>query len=544
MAREVDGLEAADCTTDTASHHKAAADLLDLGLHTLCEKPLALTIRGCKNVIAAADGAGRSCRWRENFRRDPINRLVRGAARRRRDRPAPIHHGNDHRRARYAGDHPVAASKLTGTIPLDAGVHNADILQYYFGDAASAFGQTRLYEKTRHVRDAAGPGGFYRKWAANLPDSIEATGEDAIFGTIAFANGALGQWVQHHGGHGEPVAQRLVFGTRGSIAAPGDRNGRPVRLILDDGAEISDERILDYAPSYRLDPVAASLFGGERPWTYDFDFPTTDRKLIAVEQAEVRRLHSRRFRAGSRWRRRVAGCRAGLCAVRIAARRTIGHDRRGRIERGRRLSTRDRSALRSASCFLITWSGKMKLSYSTWGMQTVPIETAVPHCAALGFDGLELTVIPGWTTDAATLDAPARRRIRALYDDHRLELCGLSGNVPLLDGSPAERRAVMTRFRGYLDLAAELRVPGDDPLIVTTTSGGSPRDWDGSAERLVDALGELAAHAQQNRGHGRDRTARRGRAPHAGSGHVGGGTGHVARVDDPFRHQSFQCAGH
>jgi sugar phosphate isomerase/epimerase len=139
----------------------------------------------------------------------------------------------------------------------------------------------------------------------------------------------------------------------------------------------------------------------------------------------------------------------------------------------------------------------MKLSYSTWGMQTVPIETAVPHCAALGFDGLELTVIPGWTTDAATLDAPVRRRIRALYDDHHLELCGLSGNVPLLDGSPAEQREVMARFRGYLDLAAELRKPGDDPLIVTTTSGGSPRDWDVSAERLVDALGELAAHAQQ-----------------------------------------------
>ena len=43
----------------------------------------------------------------------------------------------------------------------------------------------------------------------------------------------------------------------------------------------------------------------------------------------------------------------------------------------------------------------MQLAYSTWGMPTVPIETAVAHCAALGFDGLELTVIPGWTTDAA-----------------------------------------------------------------------------------------------------------------------------------------------
>ena len=45
--------------------------------------------------------------------------------------------------------------------------------------------------------------------------------------------------------------------------------------------------MLDYAPSYRLDPVAASLFGGERPWHYDFDFPATDRKIIALEYQEL-----------------------------------------------------------------------------------------------------------------------------------------------------------------------------------------------------------------------------------------------------------------
>jgi len=122
-----------------------------------------------------------------------------------------------------------------------------------------------------------------------LPDSIEATGEDALFGLITFANGTLGQWVDHYAGHGQPFAHRMVFGTRGSIAAPGDRNGRPVRLVLDDGTDITDERVLEYAPSYRLEPVAATLFGDERPWTYGFDFATTDRKLIALEYHELAR---------------------------------------------------------------------------------------------------------------------------------------------------------------------------------------------------------------------------------------------------------------
>ncbi|MFL5761917.1 MAG: Gfo/Idh/MocA family protein [Thermomicrobiales bacterium] len=286
MVRETDGLEAADCATDTSSHHRVATDLLDLGLHTLCEKPLAISIRGCNRVIAAADRNGKILSVAENFRRDPINRLARallddGAIGERQFIMETSVRGRDDMIIT-----PWRHQKLTGTITLDAGVHNADILQYYFGDAENAFGQTRLYEPTRFVRNAAGPGGFYEKWAANLPPTIEATGEDAIFGLITFASGALGQWVDHHAGHGEPFSHRMVFGTRGSIAAPGDRNGKPVRVVLDDGTDIAGEPVLDFAPSYRLDPVASALFGGERPWAYTFDFPTTDRKLIALEYAE------------------------------------------------------------------------------------------------------------------------------------------------------------------------------------------------------------------------------------------------------------------
>jgi predicted dehydrogenase len=120
-----------------------------------------------------------------------------------------------------------------------------------------------------------------------LPQTIEATGEDAIFGMITFANGALGQWVEHHAGHGEPFRHRMVFGTTGSLAIPEDRTGKPTRIVLDDGTILADERVLDHAPNYRLEPLAAILFGSERPWSYDFDFVTTDRKLIALEYAEL-----------------------------------------------------------------------------------------------------------------------------------------------------------------------------------------------------------------------------------------------------------------
>ena len=138
----------------------------------------------------------------------------------------------------------------------------------------------------------------------------------------------------------------------------------------------------------------------------------------------------------------------------------------------------------------------MLLSYSTWGMPTVPIDVAVAHCAAVGFDGLELSVIPGWVTDAAGLDAGERRRIRRLYDDHRLALCGLSGNTPLLATESGDHAANMARYRSYLDLAAELQRQGER-LAVSTTSGGTPEDWEAVKGTLAERFGELADHARR-----------------------------------------------
>jgi inosose dehydratase len=151
----------------------------------------------------------------------------------------------------------------------------------------------------------------------------------------------------------------------------------------------------------------------------------------------------------------------------------------------------------------------MSLSYSTWSTQKTPIDVIVAHCAKLGFDGLELTVIPGWPTDAAMLTSADRRRIRALYDEHDLELCGVTGNTPLLATDPAEHAANMARYKSYLDLTAELQRPGEH-LAVSTTSSGKKEQWEEVKHRLVDIFGELAAHAHQ-------RGVIVGMEPHVGS---------------------------
>ncbi len=286
MVRVVDGLAGASVTTDTGSHHRVAAACLEAGLHTMVEKPLAITIRGCDLVLRAARQSGRILSVAENYRRDPINRLARallvdGAI----GQPQLIIETS------IGGGNtlfitPWRHNKYTGALTLDAGVHHADLLMYYLGPVREVYGEARLYERYRYKRDTGGPGGFYAKWADQVPAVVEATGEDALFAYLRYENGVIGQWVFHHAGHGRPLHQRLIYGSQGCLELPGDRNGRPIVLYRADGSRIADERILDYAPSYRLNPLAAQLFGGERVWTYTFPFPETDAKILALEYHE------------------------------------------------------------------------------------------------------------------------------------------------------------------------------------------------------------------------------------------------------------------
>jgi predicted dehydrogenase len=286
MVRAMPEIQGADVATDTGSHHRVATECLRAGLHVMVEKPLAITLRGCNLVLQAAREAGRILSVAENYRRDPINRLARALI-----QDGAIGTPQLMIETSIGGGNqlfitPWRHQKFTGTLTLDAGVHNADILMYYLGDVESAYGEARLYEKYRYKTNTGGPGGFYAKWADQIPDRIEATGEDAMFGYLRYTSGAIGQWIFHHAGHGLPQHVRQVYGSKGSLSSPGDRNGRPLRLYFDGNREIADESILDYAPSYRLSPLAAQLFGGERVWTYSFPFVEIDAKILATEYHE------------------------------------------------------------------------------------------------------------------------------------------------------------------------------------------------------------------------------------------------------------------
>ena len=51
MVREVPDLVAVDVVTDPSVHHAVVCQALDLGLHVMVEKPMAITVKACRQMI-------------------------------------------------------------------------------------------------------------------------------------------------------------------------------------------------------------------------------------------------------------------------------------------------------------------------------------------------------------------------------------------------------------------------------------------------------------------------------------------------------------
>ena len=138
----------------------------------------------------------------------------------------------------------------------------------------------------------------------------------------------------------------------------------------------------------------------------------------------------------------------------------------------------------------------MQLAYSTWGMPTVPADVAIPHLAQLGFDGIELTVIPGYTTDLSILTSQKRWQIQQLLNQHQLTLSAISAHTSLMELEPELHFANMERLKAAVDLAVDLQTGGLRP-VVNTTPGGRPDQWSVGKQQLVDRLGELIDYATE-----------------------------------------------
>ena len=286
MVAAIPDLQGVDITTDSGSHHLVGTMALELGLNVMVEKPLALTIRGCNILIEAQKRTGKLLSVAEQFRRDPMCRLVKAVL----DAGVIGELSMLFQMGASGGNNiiilPWRHYKNVGGIVVDAGVHTSDVMQYYLGYAREVYAKSKLFEPIRYRGSRLGVANFYEHWYSEVPDQIEATAEDMLASLITFESGVTGQWTTFNAAHGEGFRQGGIYGSKGSLRDPGARNGRPIVLNLDDGGELTGDAVLDLVPDFHLDETTASLFNSDRLGSYGFAFPEADRKLLAVEYQE------------------------------------------------------------------------------------------------------------------------------------------------------------------------------------------------------------------------------------------------------------------
>jgi len=136
----------------------------------------------------------------------------------------------------------------------------------------------------------------------------------------------------------------------------------------------------------------------------------------------------------------------------------------------------------------------MKLGYSLWGMPDVPIDTSLPHLSGLGYDAVEIVVLPRFSTALTKMDAAERRRIPGLLKQHGLTLSAVNYYTALLEPDPAIFAGHLAAIKETIDLAVEW-AQGDEPPVVISGVGGSPGELPARLDELADRAGAIAEYA-------------------------------------------------
>jgi sugar phosphate isomerase/epimerase len=134
------------------------------------------------------------------------------------------------------------------------------------------------------------------------------------------------------------------------------------------------------------------------------------------------------------------------------------------------------------------------LGFSLYGMRSLTIDAALRALDEIGYDCIELPVMPDWPADSARFSREARRELRALLADRGLRLTSLMENLPAT-GDDSQHRANLERLKLATALAGDLG-PDNKPLI-ETIMGGRPGEFDAVKDRLADRLRDWAKIAAE-----------------------------------------------
>lgn len=202
--------DAADVCVPHYAHHLVALPLLAAGLHVLVEKPLGITVRASRAIIAAGKRHRRIVATAEQVRRGPNARACRWAIRERRligdVRMAVVQAVDNHDFDYNAPAFKWRAIKLLvgGGMIMDSGAHFADMVQHVFGEVEDVFCTMR----TNRAPVIAG---------APVLGDAPLDVEDTWNAIIRFRSGMTATWIYSRTAPGTPLRNAVYYGSGGTL---------------------------------------------------------------------------------------------------------------------------------------------------------------------------------------------------------------------------------------------------------------------------------------------------------------------------------------
>ena len=292
MIEEDGGLDAVDIVTSIEHHHVLALKAFEAGIHVAVEKPMGITVRACKSMIKEAAHAQKVLSISENYRRDPVNRLVKsmldtGVVADPRLFLSISTRGSRHISHTTAWRH----MKLDGGYLLDHAVHTADLLIYFLGSVDTVYAATKIWEKQRYTNKHTTADPVTRYYDHRVKEEIErsdmtqCTSEDTALAVLQFNSQAMGHLTVSGATPGKEIHEDTIYCAEGSLKLSGSRSGRPpIVTRMDKLTPLPEAEILKLVPQFLLDDTTATFFGGlDKLSSYDMSFEEIDRKLIAIE---------------------------------------------------------------------------------------------------------------------------------------------------------------------------------------------------------------------------------------------------------------------
>ncbi len=205
-------LDAVDICTPHSEHHVAGIACLNAGVNVMIEKPLGITVKASKAIIAAGKKNKRIVTTAENIRRGISQRTAHwiindlkllGAPRLLFSQSAGWFDPSAERRWHWRVDRWMGG----GGMVMDSGAHFCDTIRFLYGDPETVYAKVQQLEKWPHKKGN---------------EIVMDDREDTWAATLTFKNGLVAVWSWTMAAPGYSYTNVVHYGSKGCILDHGD----------------------------------------------------------------------------------------------------------------------------------------------------------------------------------------------------------------------------------------------------------------------------------------------------------------------------------